>query len=173
MRIVSTLINAGSHLACVKFLTFKEINKRWENGDIIDVEHLTSLEVLHHHGLGGKQDIAEKTNKGGKSSKNKFNIFDYLKPGSKGDFGNVEMESPLDKGKKAFKRKAHEHLGMVEASPKRYRDSDVGAVLPGNAMVLKECTLSMKLLETESAFESPLVTRKSASNMLALADKFT
>ncbi|OMP03673.1 hypothetical protein CCACVL1_02318 [Corchorus capsularis] len=123
--------------------------------------------------------MADKTNERGKNNKNKFNIFYYIKSRNKGGSSIVELNSKSDQGKKVSKRKATEHVDTVVAFLKWHRDSDVGAILPGNAMVPeeciamvpKECTLSAKLLETDSAFESASVARKIASGMLAPADK--
>ncbi|OMO77928.1 hypothetical protein COLO4_24945 [Corchorus olitorius] len=109
-------------------------------------------------------------NKNKKSGKNKFNVFDYLKLGSKGGSGNVEARLQLDKGKKTSKRKAAGHDGMIEASHKRPCSSELGTSRAG-ALQGEGTTLSMNLLETESAFDSVLVARKIASGMLAPADK--
>ncbi|OMO51361.1 hypothetical protein COLO4_37707 [Corchorus olitorius] len=79
---------------------YDNIKQRWGDGDLIDLERLTSPDVLHH------------------LRKNKLNVIYYLKLGSKGDSSNVEVESQLDKGEVGAALADHRELIVGHASPK-------------------------------------------------------
>ncbi|OMO62056.1 Transposase (putative), gypsy type [Corchorus capsularis] len=121
-----TLCRALSHPALLNvFRKFFSIKKS-PYDQVIPCEWEMSNAQGVSSARGKIKDMADKNSKDGKSGKNKFNVFYYIKLGSKGGSSVVEAGLPLDKGKKASKRKAAGNDGTVEASPKRPCSSELG-----------------------------------------------